>query len=56
MATVYELIQELVEYPPDTEVRFKVGGLTGDSWNMKFYNYSGHEKILKPELFINIEE
>lgn len=47
MATVYELIQELVEYPPDTEVRFKVGGLTGDSWNMKFYNYPGHEKNIK---------
>lgn len=54
--TNYELIQMLVEYPPDAEIKFKVGQLIGYDCSMKFYKYPGHENILKPELYVNIEE
>lgn len=48
--TNYELIKMLVEYPPDAEVQFKVGSLTGYDCSMKFY------PSLKPELHVIVEE
>lgn len=53
--TNYELIQMLVEYPPDAEIQFKVGKLTGYDCSMKYNDYK-YGPQLKPELYIIIEE
>lgn len=53
--TNYELIQRLVEYPPELEIQFKVGNLTGCDCSIK-YNDHKYYPQLKPELYIIIEE
>ena len=53
--TNYELIQYLVEYPPEAEVVFKIGSLSGYSCSFNFHDYEGYS-ALKPELNIIIEE
>ena len=53
--TNYELIQMLVEDPPDAEIQFKVGKLIGYDYSMKFYDHK-YDPQLKPELYIIIEE
>lgn len=53
--TNYELIQMLVECPPDVEIQFKVGGLTGYDCSIKYNDYKYYPQ-LNPELYIIIEE
>ena len=53
--TNYELIQMLVEYPPDAEIIFKVGPLSGYDCDFHFYDHKPFPTI-KPELHITIEE
>lgn len=53
--TNYELIQMLVEYPPDAEIKFKVGSLTGYDCNVKYYDYKYYPQLAS-ELHIIIEE
>lgn len=53
--TNYELIQMLVEYPPDAEIIFKIGPLSGYGCDFDFHDYKDCS-ALKPELQIIIEE
>lgn len=52
--TNYELIQELINYPPDAEIVFSAGLFAGYYCNFKFYDHIGTG--LKPELKITIED
>lgn len=53
--TNYELIQMLVEYPPNAEIVFKVGSLSGYDCDFHLHEYKDYS-ALSPELYITIEE
>lgn len=53
--TNYDLIQELVGYPPDLEIVFKIGNLTGYDCNLRRSDSLRYPELAK-ELIIRIEE
>lgn len=53
--TNYDLIQELVSFPPDLEIVFKIGNLTGYDCSLKRADSLRYPELAK-ELIIHIEE
>lgn len=53
--TNYDLIQELVGYPPDLEIVFKIGNLTGYDCSLRRADSLRYPELAK-ELIICIEE
>ncbi len=44
--TVYELIQELVQYPADAKMTFKVGSMTTDDILWDSYHYAAGDEVI----------
>ena len=53
--TNYDLIQELVSFPPDLEIVFKIGSLTGYDCSLRRADSLLYPELAK-ELIIRIEE
>lgn len=44
--TVYDLIQELVEYPADAKMVFKVGSMTTDDILLDSHHYAAEDEVI----------